>query len=311
MLLVAPTTDVFYYDSQAAGALLSGSNPYTHTYSGIPARLATPGASSVFAYLPLTAFYLIPSHLLGDVRIGLVFADVIIALTLYHSSRERGLSAMLLYLFAPFTIVFSTIYINNTLVSILFFALFYNFELRGRPLLSSLFLGLSLAAIQVAWVLLPILAFYFLRQRRFTHIAAVLGTAILATLPLAIIDINAFLFDTLFFQFSRPVLGLITTTGPVGFTLDSLLNVNLNLGLNGLMLTFAGFTLPVWLRVGILLLILPLFLRGMSEIHELLRASGLFLLVSLFVLPNDFFLPYVEMPFFILLAYWSISSRRV
>ncbi len=310
MLLVAPTTDVFYYDSQAAGVLLSGSNPYTHMYTGIPPRLATPGATDVFAYFPLTAIYLVPFQVLGDVRFGFIFADFIIALTLYLSSGKRGRSASLLYLFMPFTVVFSTIYLNNTLISILFFALFFYFEKRGRRLLSSLSLGLSLAAIQVVWIIFPIIAFYFLRQRRFKHLALALGTALLAALPLAILDFNAFLSETVFFQFSRPVLGLITTTGPVGFTLDSLLNINLNLGLNGLLTSLVGFTLPIWLRAGALLVILPFFLRSTNGISGLLRASGGFLLLSLFVLPNDFFLPYLEMPFFILLAFWSTSTRE-
>ena len=48
ILLVPPTTDVYYYDTQAAEALIAGSSPYAHTFTGIPPRLVTPGAASVF-----------------------------------------------------------------------------------------------------------------------------------------------------------------------------------------------------------------------------------------------------------------------
>ena len=70
ILLVPPTTDVYYYDAQAAEALIAGSSPYAHTFTGIPPRLVTPGAANVFAYLPFTALYLVPFRLLGDVRFG-------------------------------------------------------------------------------------------------------------------------------------------------------------------------------------------------------------------------------------------------
>ena len=55
-----------------------------------------------------------------DVRIGFVLADLLIALTLYLSTERRGLTLAEAYLFTPFVVVFSTIYINNAIVSIFF-----------------------------------------------------------------------------------------------------------------------------------------------------------------------------------------------
>jgi len=308
--LVSPTTDVYYYDTQAAEALLAGSSPYAHTFTGIPARLVTPGATNVFAYLPLTALYLVPFRLLGDVRIGLVLADLLIALTFYLSTEKRGVAIAEVYLFTPFVVVFSTIYINNALISMLFLALFFYFERRGGRHLAPVCLGLSLASIQFAWLVLPVILYYQSREREFREIIIELATASLVILPFALLDFNSFVYQTISFQFSRPVLQVITITGPIDLSLGSLLNVNLNLSLNGFLLTLAGFTLPLWSRAAALAVLLPFVLRRVKDLSSMTCASGVFLLVTLFVLPSNFFSPYIELPFFIFLTFLVSGSPR-
>jgi uncharacterized membrane protein len=310
VLLISPTTDVYYYDTQAAETLLAGASPYAHTFTGIPPRLLTPGAENVFSYLPFTALYMVPFRLLGDVRIGFVLADLLIALTLYQSTEKRRTTIAGVYLFAPFVVVFSTIYINNAIVSMLFLALFFYFEGRGRRLLPPALLGLSLASIQVAWLILPVILYYQSRERKFREIVIELATASLVMLPFALLDFNSFFYETISFQFSRPVLEVITITGPIDLSLGSLLNVNLNLSLNGFLLTLAGFTLPLWSRVAALAVVLPFVLRRVKDLSSATYACGVFLLVTLFVLPSDFFLPYLELPFFIFLAYFTSGSPK-
>ena len=310
ILLVSPTTDVYYYDTQAAEALLSGTSPYAHTFTGIPARLLTPGATNVFSYLPFTALYLVPFRLLGDVRIGFVIADLLIALTLYLSAEGRRMTIAGVYLFAPFVVVFSTIYINNAIVSMLFLALFFYFERKGGRLLAPFCLGLSLASIQFAWLILPVILYYQSKEKKFRDIVIELATVVLVMLPFAILDFNSFFYETISFQFSRPVLGVITITGPIGLSLGALLNINLNLSLNGFLLTLAGFTLPLWSRVVALAVFLPFVLKRVKDLSSMAYASGVFLLVTLFVLPSNFFLPYIELPFFIFLAFLTSASRE-
>jgi len=311
ILSVPPTTDVYYYDTQAAEALLAGTSPYAHTFTGIPARLLTPGAANVFAYLPFTALYLVPFRLLGDIRIGLVLADLLVALTLYLSAEKRGMAISAVYLFTPFVVVFSSIYINNAIVSLLFLALYLYFERNGRRLLPPICLGLSLASIQFTWLILPVFVYHQFRERKFQDIVIELTTASLVILPFAILDFNSFFYETISFQFSRPVLEVITINGPIDLSLGALLNINLNLSLNGFLLTLAGLTLPLWARVGALAVILPFVLRRVKDLSSMIYASGVFLLITLFVLPSDFFLPYIELPFFIFLAYliFGLSER--
>ncbi len=310
ILLVSPTTDVYYYDTQAAEALLAGSSPYAHTYTGIPPRLVTPGAASVFAYLPFTALYLVPFRVLGDVRLGFVLADLLIALTLYLSTEKRGTTIAEVYLFTPFVVVFSTIYINNAVVSMLFLALFFYFERNSRRHLPPVCLGLSLASIQFVWLILPVILYYQSRERKFKEIIIELATASLVILPFALLDFNSFLYETVTFQFSRPVLGVTTITGPIDLSLGSLLNINLNLSLNGFLLTLSGFTLPLWSRAGALAVLLPFVLKRVKDLSSMAYASGVFLLATLFVLPSDFFLPYIELPFFIFLTFLTSGSPR-
>jgi len=306
---IAPTTDVYYYDTQAAEVLLGGSSPYLHVFTGIPPRLLTTGASNVFAYFPFTAIFLVPFRVLGDVRLGFLLADLGVAFTLYYTRQRWSELSSLIYLYVPFTAVFSTIYLNNTLISIFFLALFFYFEKGGRVLLAATSLGLSLAAIQVVWIIFPLVVFYLLKANRLKELVIAILVATLLITPLALSDLNAFLFETLSFQFSRPVLSVVTLTGPLGWAFDSLLNINLNLSLNGFLLTMTGVALPLWLRTGALLSALPFFFKRTRGLSDLAYASGTFLLLSLFVLPNNFFLPYLEMPFFLLLAHFSKSFR--
>ena len=99
--LLPPLLDVYYYDAQAARALLAGINPYGLTYVGIPAWLSTPGASNVFAYLPGVVLFLAPFGALWDVRLGLVFADVLVGLCIYSLPGKRATLASLSFFLLP------------------------------------------------------------------------------------------------------------------------------------------------------------------------------------------------------------------
>src|SRR5438093_318610 len=146
----------------------------------------------------------------------------------------------------------------------LFLALFFYFERKGGRLRAPVCLGLSLASNQVPWLILPVILYYQSRERRFKDITIELAAAFLVMLPFALLDFNSFFYETITFQFSRPVLEVITITGPIDLSLGALLNINLNLSLNGFLLTLSGFTLPLWSRAGAIAVLLP-FLRLRSQ----------------------------------------------
>jgi hypothetical protein len=298
--LLSPGSDVFYYDQQAAQTLLAGANPYTHTFTGIPSSLATPGAERVFAYLPFTAIYLIPFYLLGDIRFGFLVADAIIGFSLYSLGGRWSSLSSLVFLLMPFTLIFSTFYLNNSLISMAFLSLFFLFEKRGNRVGTATALGVSLASIQLAWLLFPFLAYYLVRSGRAKDLALSILVPAAIILPFAIWSFSDFFSSTIAFEFGRPTLNLVTATGPLGLTL--------NLSLNGFLQTFTNSTLPSLARVGTMVILLPVLLLRTRNLHQVLFNGGLFTVISVFVLPNNFFWAYTELPFLLFLALFSLDS---
>lgn len=297
ILLLDPGTDVYYYDMQAAKAILNGEDPYGHLYSNIPDQLITPGADRVFAYLPFTALYLIPFYLLGDVRYGFLLADVIIAVSLYLFGGRYCRLASLVFLLLPFTLILSTLYLNNSIIAIAFLSIFLLLEMKGKRYLHSIFLGLALASIQFTWLIFPFLSYYLISRGKLKAVLLSLAVAASLILPFVIIGVNDFLYDTLFFQLSRKTLELVSKTGP--------LNYNLNPSINGVLITFAGFALPFPLRAVSVALLLIYFILRTNSYRALLFNSATFLIISLFILPNNFFWSYIELPITIYLMHIS------
>ncbi len=262
--------------------------------------MATPGGERVFAYLPFTALYLIPFYLLGDVRLGFLAADAVIGFSIYKLGGRWSTLSSLVFLLMPFTIIFSTLYVNNSLVSMAFLSLFLLFEKLGNRLSAAIALGVSLASIQLAWLLFPFLAYYMFRDRRVRDLAVSVIVPVAIMLPFAIWSFSDFISDIILFQFARPTLNFITTTGPLGYSI--------NPSLNGFLLLFTNSTLPFFVRLGAMVILLPVFLMRARSLSDILLRGGLFTLISVFVLPNNFFWAYAELPFLVFLALFSVDS---
>jgi hypothetical protein len=292
---LTPASDVYYYLSQAVQVLLSGGNPYQHTYTGIPANLVTPGAQQVFAYFPFTVLYLVPFYLAGDVRFGLVAADLVVGACLYLYGGRWNLGAALLYLFLPFTILFSTYYVNATLIAMVFIALFLLLESRGRGRLGALSFGLALASIQFAALMAPLAFVYYARKGRWVELALAAAAASAIIVPFLIIT-PSFLNETVVFQLGRSAAPLMASGGPVG--------ILLNPSLDAVAESLFGTGVPVYAKAAIELILLVVLIRA-ADLSSLARNSTLFVLVSTFVLPNDFFWSYLELPFMLALFWLS------
>ncbi len=295
-LFLRPGTDVFYYDQEAIAVLLSLHSPYGHHFSGIPVPLGTVGAENTFAYLPLTVLFLVPFYLMGDIRIGFMVADIAIGITIYALGRG-GVRPLLIYWFVPFTVIFSTVYLNNSLIALLFISLFVKLEQSERRSLGAISFGFALSAIQFAWLLFPFVLCYYLRTWRWKEsvISTLLALAIIA--PFALFGPADFYNNVIGFQFARPTLDLFANVGPLGY--------NVNPTLNGFLTTLAGVTLPASVRLFASGALLPFFLWRMRDLKGfLIRATGYVLLV-MFILPNDFFWSYAELPFVLFLIYAS------
>jgi len=290
--------DVYYYDTQAVQTLLSGSNPYGHHYV-VPAGLATPGAENAFAYLPGVVEFLVPFGTAGDVRLGLVACDILVALSLYSMKGRWASSMATAYLLLPTDVLFSSWYPNDTLVGMAFLGLALTVRPRGRYGVSAALMGLALASSQLVWFFYPFIFLADLRAQRFREAVAGPLVALAASAPFIIWNSSTFIGNTVYFEFGRPVQGLLTVE-PFG--------VNVNPTLSGLALTLTGGSVPIILKVGIIAVAMSFLLWKASSPQKVLLNGSLLLVIAVLVLPNNFSWWYLELPLMTLMA-WVISSK--
>jgi hypothetical protein len=296
--VIPPLIDVRYYDAQAVAALLSGTNPYGHLYVGIPSWLATAGAERVFAYLPGVVLFLAPFGGLFDTSLGLILADFVIAWSLFSLGGVGSRRASVAFLLAPWAPLFSTIYPNNTLVAMAFLGLCLLWEAKGKSLLSSLSLGASLASSQLVWLIYPFFLVHYLRERRLRDILASALVAAMLFLPFLLWNPGSFLYDTVTFQFTRPADTLIKSEA-FGF--------NVNPTLSGIAQFAFGVSVPLFLKLGLALVLLLFFLYRTRSWRGLPLNASLFLLAAMLVLPDDFSWWYLELPFQMLLVAYVLN----
>lgn len=298
--LLPPLLDVYYYDAQAAKALVGGIDPYGLSYLGIPAWLATPDASNVFAYLPGVPAFLASFGAIWDIRLGLVFADVLVGFSIFSMGGKRAKSSALFFLLLPFTALFSTSYPNNSLVSIAFLGLAGMFWAGGRGRLASLATGAALASSQLVWLLYPLFLVWSLRSRRFDEVAIQLGVALLLVLPFALWNWPRFFYDVVVFQFTRAPRAVITQ---VAF------GYNVNLTVDGIVYTLLGVSVPLLLRVAAAVAAVSYAALRSRDLGSVLLNGTWLMTLMVFLLPNDLSLWYLELPLVTFLMWFAGPYR--
>jgi len=326
MVLLPPGSDVYYVDSEAARVMASGQNPYDHTFATIPPALATPGAAHVFAYLPFTAIppalatpgathifaylpftviYLVPFYLMGDIRFGLVVADMLIGYCIYSiGGGRRSAVASILFLFAPFSILLSTVYVSNLLIGVLFVSLFFVLEKRSRSRAGAVALGIALATSLLIWLVFPFVAYRYVRTGRWVLALLAASIAGIIVLPFVVATgPSNFVYEALTFQFTRPTLPLVSYIEPLGY--------NVNLALSAITLSLSHFALPGVLRVALVLLALPLCMKRATDHAGMMLQASLFASAAIFVLPNNLFWAYAELPVVTFLLFIASKGNLV
>ena len=301
-LLFAPPsflTDVSYYDAEAVSYLAQGIDPYGALYTA-PSGLATAGASAVFAYPPGVFAFLVPGWAAGDPRLGLVLCDLVVAAAfLLMRGGRPGLHASVFLLF-PLTVVFSNWFLNNSLPAIAFLSVAVLLESRGHPKAASVLWGTAMAASQEAWFIFPLYVYYSLRKGRGAEVLVTVAAALAIVSPFLLWNPSAFVYDTVFFQFTRHAPAFLYS-GPFG--------LSVNPSLEGVLI-WIGVSAPLAVRAGLFLLALVASLMWLGKsLSSLMLASSLFTAMGLFLLAGNFFWSYLELPMVTLLA-WS-ALRRV
>ncbi|MGD0451015.1 MAG: hypothetical protein ABSA79_08200 [Candidatus Bathyarchaeia archaeon] len=135
--------DVYFVDNQAAKLILNFQNPYSQ-------NLITQGyALNMFAYLPMVPIYYAPFYLLGDIRLGSIFADILIMFSLYYIAKSinHGAAAFfapLTYALLPFSIWLTSVASTNIMIGTSFLTVSTVALLKKKHLVSAIFLGLAL-----------------------------------------------------------------------------------------------------------------------------------------------------------------------
>lgn len=288
MFFISPITDAYYFTSEGVSCLLSLKNPYEHTFTTIPLELLTKGGQSVFAYLPFVPIFSIPFYLLGDVRYGFILCDLLIGYAIYRineDGRRKALTASLIYLFFPATVAWAVWTGVNTNIGVALLMLSLIFLQRKDEVKAGVFFGLSLAATQFSLVLVPFLIFYSLKnnlRRFFPYSIAVCG---LIVMPFLLSNVRGMIDDALLFNLTRETL-------PV-FAMSSFPHAEFNLSINAFLSAFFGFTLPLLLRIAILLPVLVLLVKGCKDFHRTVSRAFTFSTLFLFVLLNNFLVNYL------------------
>jgi hypothetical protein len=186
-----PSIDVWYHLQEGTNALWKGLNPYTQLYTN-PYQPGTslPGQS----YPPTVLLALAPFRLLGDVRYGLVFFDIVAAILLLntfqrlHAGREDREWAelwALLFLFFPRAIFITEQSWNEPLLIVLV-SLWLNLHVRKRLVAAAVVFGLLLSTKQYLVFLIPLWILYLERDWKRIGLAAAATLA----LPLFFLVLN-------------------------------------------------------------------------------------------------------------------------
>ena len=286
---VKPITDAYYVTTESAFCLLSLKNPYNYTFTTVPPELMTIGGESIFAYLPFVAIFSIPFYIFGDIRYGLIFSDLLIGCGIYlinlRNNRRGALVASLIYLFLPLTIGWTTWTGVNTNIGVAFIMLSLVFLQKEDEIKAGIFFGLSLATTQFSLILFPFIFIYSIQKglKKFAFYSIALEGLIV--IPFLLYDVNGFINDILLFNLTRK-------TNPI-FYMSSFPYAEFNLSLNGILSTFFGVTIPLTIRIIMLLPALFLLAKNCTNFNRTIVSSLIFSTLFLFILLNNFLINYL------------------
>jgi len=296
MQFTAPTRDVPYLDEKACGVLLSGQNPYTATYENI-AYIPAEAKWTILPYLPFTIIYLTPFHLMGDVRLGGVFADITIAICIFLILRKRSENVAFLlsvfYVFFPLSISCTSLWGYNTMVGVSLLMLAFLFLSRNKFIFSGIFFGLAIAALQFVIFLIPFILVYAYRKRQLMRLGLVpLISSSIIIIPFALENLGEFWFDTFGCKMATDFCWWFN-----------------NMSLSGLVACLgAPGAIPAFWRVVVLLPIMFILLQKTKSFDKLMINTTVFTLIFLFVFPKELYLNYLLMPIALILA--SVFPER-
>jgi hypothetical protein len=200
------TSDVPVNINQADSYLLKGENPYGQNYT-IDVRANPYNGSennietvNILQYPPAMVLYYIPFYLMGDIRYGNLFADLLIYLLIliYFKNRDFEVKFAYLFLFNGLNLISNYIYGGNDIIAGLFVGISI-YSLNKKEKLSAVSYGISLVTKQLSILLIPYFIFNARQKIKFLLVGVVI--AVLIILPFS----PQVIYDTIFGIFYRRV----------------------------------------------------------------------------------------------------------
>lgn len=285
--------DVYYVDGWAAHSVLELSSPYSQNYS-IPAA-----GTGIFVYLPFVPIYYAPFYLMGDIRYGNVFADVLVMISLYSIASKfftkHKVYASLLYALLPPSIWLTSVSSTNMMIGIAMLAVSFALIMNERFLLGSLFFGIAIATNQFVILTIPLVAYHFWKKRKLLQLFVAGVSALLIILPFFLLDPARFSYGVLSFQFERP------------------LQANGSFSLYSTLYALLGYKLETWIRVTIVAILSVITLAWFTGNERIRFLPSVILLLSIgaFVLPVNGFWNYFLLPLAFSSLGLSVLLQRV
>jgi uncharacterized membrane protein len=179
------------------------------------------------------------------------------------------------------------------MVGTMFLMLAFASMLKEKYLLTSIFLGLSLAANQLIILSLPFFGYYLFRNSKLFYLLSALIVTLIVILPFYVASPNNFVYNVGSYQFSRPLQG------------------NGDISLYALIHNIWGFELLPEIRWVIVIVACVFLLRIAKTTSSLLAVSATLIAIGAFVLPVNTFWNYFLLPIAIVCSLIPAIIQRV
>jgi Gpi18-like mannosyltransferase len=157
----------------------------------------------------MVPLYYVPFYLLGNIRFGNIFADLLIMIAAYWIAKSinRGIAifASLTFAILPASVWLTSVTSTNIMIGAAFLMLSFAALVQNKYSVAAVFFGIGIATNQLVALMLPLFGYYYWGQQKFSRFLLGLAVSVTIILPFLLASPTNFLYDTVEYQFVRPL----------------------------------------------------------------------------------------------------------